>query len=134
MNLRRPRSKLIIPMNAMSDVAFLLLIFIMVVSLINYRKQIQIDYPEVQQSAQEVKTKKNISIWVDKSGSFFIDGLLSSVSDIEQILNQINNDEPETRVLIIADKNTAFKNVNSVINILQNMEYSEVSLIVQDEK
>jgi biopolymer transport protein ExbD len=121
-------------MNAMSDVAFLLLIFIMVVSLINYRKQIQIDYPEVQQSAQEVKTKKNISIWVDKSGSFFIDGLLSSVSDIEQILNQINNDEPETRVLIIADKNTAFKNVNSVINILQNMEYSEVSLIVQDEK
>ncbi|GHV74974.1 hypothetical protein AGMMS49940_22760 [Spirochaetia bacterium] len=43
MNLKRRKRDFIVPMNSMSDVAFLLLVFIMLVSLINYRREVKID-------------------------------------------------------------------------------------------
>ena len=59
MNLRRKKKKFIIPMNSMSDVAFLLLIFIMLVSLMNYRREVKIDYPEAETAKKNQHGKKH---------------------------------------------------------------------------
>ena len=47
-NLSRKRKKPLIPMSSMSDIGFLLLIFIMLISLINQRHEVPISYPEAQ--------------------------------------------------------------------------------------
>lgn len=132
MKLKREKKSFIIPTNSMSDVAFLLLIFIMLVSLINYRKEVKIDYPEAE-SAKKVSDKKNLEIWVDKSGKLYLDGVLSAFSAIEAGIVDAYRKAPETRVHIIADRDTAFENVQQVLGVLQILQYRVVSFVVKDK-
>ncbi|GMO46357.1 MAG: biopolymer transporter ExbD [Termitinemataceae bacterium] len=133
MKIKHKKTNLIIPMNAMSDVAFLLLIFIMVVSLINYQRTIAIEYPKVVETSEDVKAERNLSVWIDKNGNLFLDGESAEMSAVEKTLSEIYVAYPETRIHIIADKNTEFKNVSAVIELLQALQYSEVSFVVKDE-
>ncbi|MDR2481697.1 MAG: biopolymer transporter ExbD [Spirochaetaceae bacterium] len=134
MKLKRKRGISTIPTNAMSDVAFLLLIFIMLVALINYRKEVKIDYPEARQSVSKVSEKKNLEIWINYNGETFVDGNPASLNAIQNIVDNLYRNAPDTRIHIIADKNTQFKNVNKVLEILQLLEYRVVSFVVKDEK
>jgi biopolymer transport protein ExbD len=130
--LKRAKKRFVIPSNSMSDVAFLLLIFIMLVSLINYRKEVKIDYPEAEY-AKKVSDKKNLEIWVDKSGKLYLDGTLSAFNAIEAGIIDAYRKAPETRVHIIADRDTAFENVQQVLGILQILQYRVVSFVVKGE-
>jgi len=131
--LKRKKAMIESPMNAMSDVGFLLLIFIMLVSLINYRKEIKIDYPEAYQAAK-VDNVKNLEIWIDKDGTLYIDGSSASLQDVEDTLYGIYQTEPDTRVHVIADKNTPFESVDKVIDVLQLLEYRVVSFVVKTDE
>jgi biopolymer transport protein ExbD len=115
----------------MSDVAFLLLIFIMLVSLINYRREVKIDYPEAA-AALRTSAEKNLEIWVDKAGAVYLDGLPSNLSAIEIAITDIYRDAPDTRVHIIADRDTPFAEVNKVLRTLQLLQYRVVSFVVKD--
>ncbi|HNQ97320.1 MAG TPA: biopolymer transporter ExbD, partial [Treponemataceae bacterium] len=44
--LNRKKKRPMVPTSSMSDIGFLLLIFIMLISLINQRHEVKIDYPE----------------------------------------------------------------------------------------
>jgi biopolymer transport protein ExbD len=116
----------------MSDVAFLLLIFIMLVSLINYRKEVKIQYPEAE-TAKKVSDEKNLEIWVDRSGSFYLNGNLSDLTLIERGIAEAYRNSPDTRVHIIADRDTRFENVQKVLEILQLLQHRVVSFVVKNE-
>lgn len=131
MNLHRRRKKFIVPMNSMSDVAFLLLIFIMLVSLINYRKEVKIDYPEAE-TAKRTSAEKNLEIWVDEAGMVYLDGVPSNLNAIEIAVTDIYRNAPDTRVHIIADRDTPFEEVNEVLRLLQLLQYRVVSFVVRD--
>ncbi|WP_010257789.1 ExbD/TolR family protein [Treponema primitia] len=131
MNLRRNKKKFAVPMNSMSDVAFLLLIFIMLVSLINYRREVKIDYPEAA-AAQRTSAEKNLEIWVDKGGAVYLDGAPSNLNAIEVAITDMYRDAPDTRVHIIADRDTPFAEVNKVLQVLQFLQYRVVSFVVKD--
>jgi biopolymer transport protein ExbD len=115
----------------MSDVGFLLLIFIMLVSLINYRKEVKIDYPEAE-TAKRTSTEKNLEIWVDEDGMVYLDGVPSNLNAIETAVTDIYRNAPDTRVHIIADRNTPFTEVNEVLRLLQLLQYRVVSFVVRD--
>jgi biopolymer transport protein ExbD len=119
-------------MNAMSDVAFLLLIFIMLVSLINYRREVKIDYPEAE-SAKRTSAEKNLEIWIDREGALYLDGLPAEAAAVENALGDLYRRAPDTRVHIIADRNTPFKEVSGVLGILQLLQYRVVSFVVAGE-
>ena len=133
MNIKRSKKMMVIPMNAMSDVAFLLLIFIMLVSLINYRKEVKVDYPEAREAVQRVSEKKNLEIWINKAGDVFLDGETADLNLVEDTIGELYRTAPDTRVHIIADRNTPFENINNVISIMQILEYRVVSFVVKDE-
>ena len=132
MRLNRKHKKFFVPMASMSDVAFLLLIFIMLVSLINYRRVVKIEYPEAE-TAKKVSVEKNFEIWVNRSGDIFLDGNLSSLSLVEQAIVEAYRKAPDTRIHIIADRNTPFENVHKILDILQLLEYRVVSFVVKNE-
>jgi biopolymer transport protein ExbD len=127
-------------MNAMSDVAFLLLIFIMLVALINYRREVKIDYPEAE-SARRTSAEKNLEIWIDVSGRLYLDGIPAESAEgsgdalrvIENAVGDAYQNAPDTRIHIIADKNTPFRNISSVLELLQILEYRMVSFVVKNE-
>jgi biopolymer transport protein ExbD len=131
MKLARHSRRFIVPLNSMSDVAFLLLIFIMLVALINYRKEVKIEYPEAE-AAKKTSAEKNLEIWVDRAGNLYLDGTASDLGTIEAGIIEAYQKAPDTRVHIIADRNTPFERVNRVLEILQLLQYRVVSFVVKD--
>jgi biopolymer transport protein ExbD len=132
MKLRRARGEpFYIPLNSMSDVAFLLLIFIMLVALINYRKEVKIEYPEAK-AAQRTSAEKNLEIWIDRDGTVYLDGDRSDFRGVENAIADIYRSAPDTRVHIIADRNTPYEKINGVLEILQILQYRVVSFVVKD--
>jgi biopolymer transport protein ExbD len=132
MKLRRsPPKDFVIPLSSMSDVAFLLLIFIMLVSLINYRREVKIEYPEAQR-ALRTSAEKNLEIWIDREGRVYLDGLPSSLRGIQDAVDEIYRSAPDTRVHIIADRETPYRHLNEVISVLQVLQYRVVSFVVKD--
>jgi biopolymer transport protein ExbD len=116
----------------MSDVAFLLLIFIMLVSLINYRREVKISYPEAER-ARRTSAEKNLEIWVDREGGIYLDGVPAGLGAVESAVNEIYRSAPDTRIHIIADRDTPFEMVNRVLSVLQILQYRVVSLVVKNE-
>ena len=132
MKLKRNRKHVFVPLFSTSDIAFLLLIFIMLVSLINYRKEVKILYPEAE-TAKKVTAEKNLEIWVDRAGNLYLNGNLSNLTFVEQGIIEAYRTAPDTRVHIIADRNTPFANVHKVLDILQLLQYRVVSFVVKNE-
>jgi biopolymer transport protein ExbD len=130
-SLKRERKNFIVPLNSMSDVAFLLLIFIMLVSLINYRKEVKIDYP-VGDTSKKVNAEKNLEIWIDKTGNVYLDGDRSTLGDVETAVAALYATAPDTRIHFIVDRDTPYMFVNSGLNILKQFQYRVVSLVVKD--
>jgi biopolymer transport protein ExbD len=115
----------------MSDVAFLLLIFIMLVSLINYRQEVKIEYPEAE-TAKRTDAEKNVEIWIDREGAVYLDGVPCTLNAVELAIADLYRNAPDTRVHIIADRFTPFREVHHVLEILQLLQYRVVSFVVKD--
>jgi biopolymer transport protein ExbD len=132
--LKRGRKKeFSIPLNSMSDVAFLLLIFIMLVALINYRREVKIEYPEAN-TAQRTSAEKNLEIWIDRDGGVYLDGTPATLRDVEDTVAELYRRAPDTRLHIIADRNTPYEKINGVLEILQILQYRVVSFVVKNDR
>ena len=133
MKLKRKRKNFFIPLNSMSDVAFLLLIFIMLVALINYRKEVKIEYPEAN-TALRVSDEKNLEVWVDVEGGIYLDGDPADYLALEQKIADLYRSAPDTRVHIIADRNTPYEKINSILEVFQILQYRVVSFVVRNNE
>ena len=133
MKLKRKSKFVSVPLFSTSDIAFLLLIFIMLVSLINYRVEVKIDYPEAQ-TALRTTAEKNLEVWINPSGNIFLDGNPSDKQEFERKISDIYIHAPDTRVHIIADRNTPYTHINSVLEIMQILQYRVVSFVVKNNE
>lgn len=131
MKLKKKNKIFNIPNNSMSDVAFLLLIFIMLVALINYRKEVKIEYPEAQ-TVLRTSEEKNLEIWIDKDGGIYLDGDAADIPALEYTIADLYRSAPDTRVHIIADRNTTYEKINAVLEVLQILQYRVVSFVVKN--
>jgi biopolymer transport protein ExbD len=131
MKILRPRRRPTVSVNAMSDIAFLLLIFIMVISLLNYRQEEPIEYPEAQLT-EVTQADANLEIWVRRDGTIVIDGRTVSPADAEGIIADAIAEDPSLRIHLLADRNTAYRNVAGVIEVLQTLQHRVLSLVVSD--
>jgi biopolymer transport protein ExbD len=133
MKLNRKKKAFIIPLFSMADVAFLLLIFIMLVSLINYRKEVKIEYPEAR-TALRTTAEKNHEVWVDKDGGIYLDGDPADYLALERKIAELYRSAPDTRVHIIADRNTPYEKINSILEVFQILQYRVVSFVVKNNE
>ena len=114
----------------MSDVAFLLLIFIMLVALISQRAEGPIDRAEARFAVQ-TDADRNLEIWIDRDGGLHLDGRRASLPEVEDAVAAAHVGSPETRVHVVADRDTAYRHVSAVLEMLQILEYRAVSLVVR---
>ena len=129
----KKRRRPILPINSMSDIAFLLLIFIMLLSLLNYRQEIEVAYPEAE-NREITQADKNLEIWVTEDGSIFHKGKSVSIRVIKGIIADAIAENPSVRIHLLADKNTAYKNIDQIMDVLQLLQHRVVSLVVEEEK
>jgi len=133
MKFRRHKEFVSVPLFSTSDIAFLLLIFIMLVSLINYRVEVKIDFPEADM-ALRTTAEKNLEVWINLDGSIFLDGIPSDYLALEQKITTLYTTAPDTRVHIIADKNVVYEKINNVLEIMQILQYRVVSFVVKSNE
>jgi biopolymer transport protein ExbD len=115
----------------MSDIAFLLLIFIMLISLINYRREIKIDYPEAEYS-EVTQSENNLEIWINRAGYLFVKGERVERKALEQIIAGNIVENPGVRIHVLADRDTPYKHVDAVLEILKLLQHRTVSLVVKE--
>jgi biopolymer transport protein ExbD len=132
MKLNRRKGRVfVISTNSLSDIAFLLLIFITLVALINYRVEVKIEYPEAN-TALRTASEKNLEVWIDREGGIYLDGIDSNLLAFEQEIDRLYRMAPDTRVHIIADKNTPYEKINAALEIMQILQYRVVSFVVRN--
>ncbi len=112
--LKRAKRKPIIPMSSMSDIGFLLLIFIMLISLINQRHEVKIEYCEAKE-LERTQDAENLEIWIERTGAISVDGSLVDGGELELVVAGRLAEKPGTRVHVIADRNTPYRYVNSTV-------------------
>lgn len=130
--IERRKRKASIATASMSDIGFLLLIFIMLISLINQRHEEKIEYSEAK-ILEKTQEEKNLEIWIKKDGGIFVEGNQISSESLELLIAGKIAEEPTARIHIIADKNTPYKFINDVVNVLQLLQHRVVSFVVKEE-
>ena len=132
MKLKRKKNNLVfIPLSSTSDIAFLLLIFIMVIALINFRKEVHIAYAEAS-NVLNTNAEKNLEVWIDRNGYIYIAGDPAELPDLEQAVAELYLNAPDTQIHIIADRNTPYEKINAVLEVLQILQYRTVSFVVKN--
>ena len=120
------------PLSAMSDIGFLLLIFIMLLSLINYRKEEKIEYPEARQ-VERTEAEHQLEIWITRDGTVSVNGHPVDAEGLEFLIAEGVQEHPDLRVHILADQGTPYKHINSVVQILQLLQHRVVSFVVKED-
>lgn len=130
-NIKKKRRNPSITTSSMSDIGFLLLIFIMLISLMNQRYEEKINYPE-SRILERTQADKNFEIWVQKNGVVSADGEILDGIGLERAVVGAIAENPGVRIHIIADKDTPYKYVNSVVSVLQNLQHRVVSFVIKE--
>ena len=130
--IQRRKRKASIATASMSDIGFLLLIFIMLISLINQRHEEKIEYSEAK-VLEKTQVEKNLEIWIKKDGSTFVEGVQISPENLEFLIAGKIAEEPGARIHIIADRYTPYKYINDVVSVLQLLQHRVVSFVVREE-
>lgn len=130
--IQRRKRKASIATASMSDIGFLLLIFIMLISLINQRHEEKIEYSEAK-ILEKTQEEKNLEIWIKEDGSVFVEGNQISPDTLELMIAGKIAEEPTARIHIIADRRTPYKYINDVVSVLQLLQHRVVSFVVKEE-
>lgn len=125
---RRPS----IATSSMSDIGFLLLIFIMLIALMNQRYEEKINYPE-SAVLERTQADENFEIWVQRNGVISAEGQILDAKALEKAIVQAIVQNPNVRIHIIADKDTPYKYINGVASILQTLQHRVVSFVVKEK-
>jgi len=130
--LKMKRRNPSITTSSMSDIGFLLLIFIMLISLMNQRYEEKINYSE-STVLERTQADSNFEIWVQRNGIISADGNELDSIALEQAIVGAIAANPNVRIHVIADKDTPYKYVNSVVAVLQSLQHRVVSFVVKEK-
>ena len=97
----------------------------------NQRYEEKINYSE-STVLERTQADSNFEIWVQKNGIISADGNeLDSIS-LEKAIVAAIAENPSVRIHVIADKDTPYKYVNSVVGVLQSLQHRVVSFVVKE--
>ena len=131
-NIKKRRRNPAITTSSMSDIGFLLLIFIMLISLMNQRYEEKINYPE-SSCSETTQADSNYEIWIQKNGLISAEGQILDLNELEKALVKAIGKNPSVRIHIVADRDTPYKYVNSVVSLLQLLQHRVVSFVVKEK-
>lgn len=129
---KRRRRRPSIATSSMSDIGFLLLIFIMLIALMNQRYEEKINYSE-STVVERTQADDNLEIWVQNNGIVSANGAVLDAVGLEKAIVHAIEQNPNVRIHVIADRDTPYKYVNGVTSILQSLQHRVVSFVVKEK-
>ena len=115
------------------DIMFFLLASFMMVSLSQvHMKGIKVNLPTG--SSGQTQSKRNyISVSVDKDGHYFFDKEEVTDSDLQARLIRVHQSDPEAKVFLRGDRETAHLNVGHLLDMLRAAGFYKISFEVKSE-
>ena len=129
---KRRRRRPSIATSSMSDIGFLLLIFIMLIALMNQRYEEKIQYSE-STVVERTQADDNLEIWVQNNGVVSANGMVLDAVGLEKAIVHAIEQNPNVRIHVIADRDTPYKYVNGVTSVLQTLQHRVVSFVVKEK-
>jgi biopolymer transport protein ExbD len=127
------RRNIKIPIVAMSDIAFLLLIFLMLSNIISSGKGIKITLPKIDR-AEKVQTQKRINIYIDKEGATYLDDKPTDLSMLYNDLQQRAALSMDYVVFIFGDADAEYGRINSVLKVLKNLSLRNCVFVTKEKE
>ncbi|QDU73964.1 Biopolymer transport protein ExbD [Bremerella volcania] len=111
------------------DIVFLLLIFFMVMTRFDEEDyKLDVVLPTASEAQPLISQPRELFINIDADGRFFVRGDQRSITEIEEILEQTAADNPESSVIIRADKESKIEFSVQVMNACNKAKLSNYSI------
>jgi biopolymer transport protein ExbD len=128
-----PKKKARIEIIPLIDIMFFLLASFMMVSLSQvHMKGIKVNLP-TGSSGQTQSKRDYISVSVDKDGHYFFDKNEMTDADLQTRLNQVHQSDPDAKVFLRGDRDTAHLNVTHLLDMLRSAGFYKISFEVKSE-
>jgi Biopolymer transport protein len=116
---RRRALKAVIPTASMSDIAFLLIIFFMTVTVFRKAKGLPVQLPYAKTTERILKQRDLAYIWISKDGKVSVDDNIVSPKKVALIFRTKVAENPALITSIKADKDVPYKYVHEVMEALR---------------
>ncbi len=137
---RRSKSGVSIPSSAMSDIAFLLLLFFMVTTVVRSGSGLEITIPKAEATQRIRLRRKTTNVWVTSAGAVAIDDKVIANKDNFDPAKFANgillkmSEHPDLVVILQIDKNARYGLVNELIDQLREVKALKVTFATKEEE
>jgi biopolymer transport protein ExbD len=125
MRIRTKEIKLHIPLTHMADIAYLLLIFIIILSLINTSEKVPESLP-VSSTGVEVNKESHTLYMTDNEFIFNNE----TYNDLQSLTTELKENDKGLAVTIIADKDIYYGRIKSILRVLKEQAYHDIAFLV----
>ncbi|NLE14291.1 MAG: hypothetical protein GX626_00290 [Spirochaetales bacterium] len=107
--------------SALTDIAFLLLLFFLIMAITSFQTPVPLDPAQAQ--AQNIDLSTIPTLYIAKDGKLYQDGKLITIESIDT----------GARFALLADKATEFGSIHPIIEALQNKGVETLHLLVEEQ-
>lgn len=118
---------------ALSDLAFLLIIFFIVIAVFNVNKGFMLGLPK-KNSTKIVNVEDIIKVNLKVDGSIMLDGNTLILEDLEKEVTSQLSSQPNLTFLLVIDPEVPYQNVVSIIEVVRKLKVDNFSFIMADEE
>jgi biopolymer transport protein ExbD len=122
-----------IPTSSMADIAFLLLVFFMVTTVLKLEEGLPIALPKAE-AAQDIPREHVLHVWVDRVGKISINDMLVTIGSVEGIVAQRIRANPGIIVAFYTDENAPYGVMSEIMEQLKRASAVRVSFASKKEK
>ncbi|MDF3821177.1 biopolymer transporter ExbD [Leptospira sp. 96542] len=129
--LRRKKVAPTVPVSSMADIAFLLLVFFMVTSVLDSDPDLPIDLPDVPGGEQLNKKIANLYLSADQERTVYFNSVKRPLNEALSEIRAKMTTTPDLKVLIHADQNLTYEELDNVFESLKEIGALKVSLVTK---
>ncbi|MCB1190363.1 MAG: biopolymer transporter ExbD [Leptospiraceae bacterium] len=128
---KKKKSAPSIPVSSMADIAFLLLVFFMVTSVLDTDPDIPINLPDVPGGEQLNKKIANIYLSADEDRTIFYNTMKMPLNEVINRIRAKLSTTPDLKVLIHADRDLPYSDMDNVFEQLKLAGALKISLVTK---
>ena len=129
--MKRKKFTAVVPVSSMADIAFLLLIFFMVTSVLKVDADIPLVLPDA--SGQEL-TDKELNVSISKENVFYFNNVPMDYKDLIGRVRGEVIEKPDTRVLINAHNEIDFERVHKLLDGFKKVGARNFALVTKQNE
>lgn len=129
--LRKKKVPPSVPVSSMADIAFLLLVFFMVTSVLDSDPDLPISLPDVPGGEQLNKKIANLYLSADTKRTVYFNSVERPLNEALSEIRAKLMVTPDMKVLIHADENLTYAEIDSVFESLKEIGALKISLVTK---